>query len=68
MNFSHRLIPPALCSELDEVPVSALSEYLCARLQLDEGEKTLLLSFKKGRYDRMKTFEAVRPGYPSSRV
>jgi hypothetical protein len=61
-------ISQALRRELDEVPVSRLAEYLCARLQLDEGEKALLLSFKNGRYDRMKPYAAVKAGYPSSGV
>jgi hypothetical protein len=61
-------ISPTLRRELAEVTVSQLAEYLCERLQLDEGEKTLQIAFKHGRYNRMKMFAPVRRGYPSSGV
>jgi hypothetical protein len=32
--------------------VSAIAEYLCARLQLSEGRHELLVRFREGRYDR----------------
>ena len=45
--------------ELDAMRVAAIAEYLCGRLELAAGEKTLQISFKDGRYDRMKRFAAA---------
>jgi hypothetical protein len=53
-------ITDELRERLDEVRVSKLAEYLCARLELDHGETVLQLLFHDGRYERMQRFAAVR--------
>jgi hypothetical protein len=53
-------ISDPLRAELDEIPVSKLAEYLCGRLELDEGEKLLQLLFRDGRYQRMARFATLR--------
>lgn len=53
-------ITDALREQLDEISVAKLAEYLCGRLELDEGEKLLQLLFRNGRYQRMTRYVAVR--------
>jgi hypothetical protein len=53
-------ISEQLRDELDDVPVSKLAEYLCSRLQLDDGEKLLQLLFRDGRYQQMTRYTPIR--------
>jgi hypothetical protein len=45
-----------LRAALDRIPVSKLAEYVCVRVQLDEGRTMLQLKFVEGRYERMRRF------------
>lgn len=49
-----------LVEQLDQVKVSVLAEYLCARLGLEKDETELHLQFKDGRYDRMRRLARLR--------
>jgi hypothetical protein len=49
-------LDPELRLMLDEIPVAKLAEYLCARVQLDQGQTMLQLEFVEGRYERMRRF------------
>lgn len=45
-------IPPAAREVLDELDVSAILEYVAARLGLTVGRRELRTRFRDGRYDR----------------
>lgn len=45
-------LPANLRRVLDELPVSVLSEYLCVRLDQQQGTREMRIVFKDGRYQR----------------
>jgi hypothetical protein len=47
-----RLIPTDVRSQLDELPLSALWEYMCRRLGQGHGQRALEVRFENGRYER----------------